>query len=146
MTYKELEERLPILRKEMGVTYKWLQEHGLSNETVHKINHGENYKIGSLFKYVDNLYYTIKVDGVIVKDLQALGQFLKNKRKELGFNGIEMQSKLVWSASQLAKIEKGQEYFKSSFLAYIEVVPVDFDLISLLNISNDDEQEYFNIE
>ena len=144
MTLNELELRLSELRKDMGVTYKWLSEHGLPMATVNKINNGGNYKMGSLFKYATNLYYAIRVDGEAVFDNITFGQLLRKKRISLGYNGVQLQSKLVWSPAKLIKIEKGQEYFKTALLEYLKVIPVDFDLVNASELSDEEQEKYLN--
>lgn len=145
MTIQELEQRVQELRSELGVTYRWLQDHGLAINSIMKIHHGENYRMATLFKYVENLFYVIEVDGVVVPDLPAFGVVLREKRKELGYNTIQMQSKLVWTMHQLLQVEKGRGYNKSSLLAYLEIVPVDFQIKNLMDISEEDRKKMFNL-
>ena len=62
----------------------------------------------------------------------------------LGYNGVQLQSKLVWSPAKLIKIEKGQEYFKTALLEYLKVIPVDFDLVNASELSDEEQEKYLN--
>lgn len=145
MTIQELEQQVQVLRSDLGVTYKWMNEHGLAMSSLMKIHHGENYRMSTLFKYVENLFYVIEADGIVVPDLLALGNVLREKRKKLGYNTIQIQSKLVWPMRQVLQIEKGRGYYKSSLLSYLEYVPVDFQLKNLMDISEEDRERMFDL-
>lgn len=145
MNIQELEQQLQKLRSDLGVTYKWLNEHGLSMSAITKINHHENYRMSTLFKYAESLFYVIMADGEVVPDLEVLGEVLRKKRKELGYNTVQIQSKLVWTMRQVLQIEKGRGYYKSSLLSYLEHVPVEFELKNLMEISEEDRKKYYNI-
>lgn len=145
MSIQELEKQIQALRSELGVTYKWLNTHGLSMSSIMAIHHDGNYRMSTLFKYVENLFYVIEADGIVVTDLASLGNVLREKRKKLGYNTIQIQSKLVWPMRQVLQVEKGRGYYKSSLLAYLEVVPVEFNLKNLMDISEEDRQKLFNL-
>jgi len=138
MTIREIEIKIQELRKELGVTYTWLEERGLSQNSVMKVLHGDNYRISTLFKYIENLYCVLVADGVLVGNPEALGNILRSKRISLGYNSIQIQSKLTWTMRQVLAIEKGRGYNKNSLLSYLEVVPVDFDLKSLADITDEE--------
>ncbi len=145
MTIREIEIKLQELRKELGVTYAWLQDRGFSQNSVIKIIHGDNYRISTLFKYIDNLYCVLTVDGVIAGNPETLGEILRSKRISLGYNSIQIQSKLTWPMRQVLAIEKGRGYYKQSLLAYLEVVPADFDLKSLADLTDDERMNLLGI-
>lgn len=138
MTIREIEIRLQELRKELGVTYTWLEDRGLSQNSVIKVLHGDNYRIATLFKYIENLYCVLVADGVFAATPESLGEILRSKRISLGYNSIQIQSKLTWPMRQVLAIEKGRGYYKSSLLSYLEVVPVDFDLKSLADLTDEE--------
>ena len=139
MTIRDVENRLQELRKELGVTYNWLAERGLSQNSVIKVLHGDNYRIATLFKYIENLYC------VLVGNMESLGTILRSKRISLGYNSIQIQSKLTWPMRQVLAIEKGRGYYKSSLLAYLEVVPVDFDIKSLADLTDEERVKLLGI-
>lgn len=138
MTIREIEIRLQELRKELGVTYTWLEDRGLSQNSVIKVLHGDNYRIATLFKYIENLYCVLVADGAFAVTPESLGEILRSKRISLGYNSIQIQSKLTWPMRQVLAIEKGRGYYKSSLLSYLEVVPVDFDLKSLADLTDEE--------
>ena len=138
MTIRDVEIKLQELRKELGVTYTWLEDRGLSQNSVIKILHGDNYRISTLFKYIENLYCVLVVDGVLVGNPEALGAVLRSKRISMGYNSIQIQSKLTWPMRQVLAIEKGRGYYKNSLLTYLEVVPADFDLKSLADLTDEE--------
>ena len=145
MTIRDVENRLQELRKELGVTYNWLAERGLSQNSVIKVLHGDNYRIATLFKYIENLYCVLVADGTIVGNMESLGAILRSKRISLGYNSIQIQSKLTWTMRQVLAIEKGRGYYKSSLLAYLEVVPVDFDIKSLADLTDEERVKLLGI-
>ena len=57
MEFTELEKKLESLRVEEEVTYNMLRERGLFIETVQNIYNGREYKISSLFKYLDSYLF-----------------------------------------------------------------------------------------
>lgn len=53
MTLEELEKALPEIREKASVSYPWLSLKGLKYETINKIHNGGNYKLRSLYRYLD---------------------------------------------------------------------------------------------
>ena len=143
MTLEELEKRLVTIRKEEAVTFKMLRERGLSRETIMHIHEGKDYNITSLFKYLDALMYVIEVNGVIVANIKGFGQILRVIRLATNKTILHIQSELVWSAKQVLAIEKGRGYTRNSLLKYSSIINVNYELISVFDLSRELREALF---
>lgn len=143
MTLEELEKRLVTIRKEEAVTFKMLRERGLSRETIMHIHEGKDYNITSLFKYLDALMYVIEVNGVIVANIKSFGQILRVIRLATNKTILQIQSELVWSAKQVLAIEKGRGYTRNSLLKYSSIINVNYELISVFDLSRELREALF---
>lgn len=143
MEFTELEKKLESLRVEEEVTYNMLRERGLFIETVQNIYNGREYKISSLFKYLDCLMYVIEINGTIVGNMVSFGEVLRNHRKALGYSLIKIQSELNWTARQVLAIEKGRGYTRSSLLKYTSIVSADYKLISVFDLDSETRENLF---
>lgn len=143
MTLEELEKRLVTIRKEEAVTFKMLRERGLSRETIMHIHEGKDYNITSLFKYLDALMYVIEVNGVIVANIKGFGQILRVIRLATNKTILQIQSELVWSAKQVLAIEKGRGYTRNSLLKYSSIININYELISVFDLSRELREALF---
>jgi len=143
MTLEELEKQLPEIRESQGASLSWLASRGIAGPTVYKIHRGENYAIGSLFKYIESLHYVVKVDGVLVTDTVKLSGLLKAKRIALGLSLLDLEKELGWSPNQVISVEKGSNYYRSTLLKYIQVVNIDIKIVGIDTLTPEEQDEFF---
>lgn len=134
MQINDIEKQIRSLRIEQQIKFKDLQIHGVSRSKVDNIESGRNYKIGSLFRYLERLAMYLVVDGETIEDIESFGKFLANKRVSMKILTDDIKHKVKLNPQQISSIENGREYTKESLLKYIEVVNVDFDLISMSKV------------
>ena len=134
MQINDIEKQIRSLRIEQQIKFKDLQIHGVSRSKIDNIESGRNYKIGSLFRYLERLAMYLVVDGETIEDIESFGKFLAHKRVSMKILTDDIKHKIKLNPQQISSIENGREYTKESLLKYIEVVNVDFDLISMSKV------------
>jgi len=137
MTLEELEKRLINIRKEEEVTFKMLKDRGLSSDTISNIHEGKEYKLSSLFKYLDALMYVIEVNGVTVSDIKGFGNLLRIMRQNKNLSLAQVQAQLGWTPRQVIAIEKGRGYTRNSLLKYTSLIEVNYELESVFDLPSD---------
>lgn len=138
MNLRELELALAESRKEQKLSYHALRKHGLPRETVMRIEEGGNYTIKSLLKYIDQLVFIflIKQDNdssIAILNLKDLGDFLRERRRTLDISMETISSKTGVTLKAIDSLELGRGCKRSTLKAYSDVIPLDFELDSMLN-------------
>ncbi len=137
MTLRELEIRLTSLQKEMGISYSWIENHreGLKFDTVKKIQSGGNYRISSLFQYLDLLTHILVVNNHQIEDQGQLGEYFKAKRIEEGHSVFDMSLKMKCPTKVIYNFEEGKGSVRNTFNAYSESLDnISFDIISMIDV------------
>lgn len=133
MELREIEEQLSQLREDGNLSFMSLRKKGLPRETVLRIENGENYNVGSLFKYLEQLFYLLTADDTVMEDSIQFGAALKEKRKEKGETLVEIAAEAHISLQAASCVETGQGYRRSTLLAYLKVVPVELGITSMFD-------------
>lgn len=135
MTLSEIESRLESIQKEQGMTYTTLDKAGLGYMLVKRIQQGEDYQVKFLFKYVDLLCHYIMIDGQIIDDMVALGEYLRRRRMEQNITPTQMASRMEVSYNTFKRLEGGLGCRRDTLLRYVTVLgDVDFSLGEVLSI------------
>lgn len=134
MKYEELEKILPALQESEGVKFKDLTRAGIGFQVVKRIHNGDNYKELALFRYLESIAYLLVVNGEVVEDIILFGILLSTIRqnKELTVNDVHEKTGL--SPQQIIAIEHGRNYYRSTLVKYIEVLDLDFNVKSMLDV------------
>lgn len=133
MELREIEEQLSRLRQDGNLSFMSLRKKGLPRETVMRIEGGGNYNVGSLFKYLELLFYLLTADGTVMEDAVQFGATLKEKRRESGKTLVEIAAEAHVSLQTASCVETGQGYRRSTLLAYMKVVPVELGITSMFD-------------
>ena len=137
MTLRELEIRLISLQKEMEISYSWIEKHrdGLKFDTVKKIQSGGNYRVGSLFQYLELLTHILVINNNQIEDQLQLGEFFKSKRIEAGLSVFDMSLKMKCPTKVIYNFEEGKGSVRNTFNAYAESLDnISFDIISMIDV------------
>ena len=122
MTLEELEKALPKIREKASVSYPWLSLNGLKYETINKIHNGGNYKLRSLYRYLDLLAYVLRIDGQLAEDLQTFGQIMREKRIAAGLTVVDICSQAHCTAKAIYDLEGGKGSQRSTLLSFISCI------------------------
>lgn len=134
MTLPEIESKLEAIQLEQGLNYLTLKKAGLGYMLVKNIQHGKDYQIKYLFKYIDLLCYYIKVDGQMIDDLPALGQHLRRRRMEMNITPTQMAGRMEVSYNTFKRFENGLGCRRDTLLRYVSVLgDVDFSICDILS-------------
>ncbi len=135
MTLPEIESKLEAIQKEQGLNYLTLKKAGLGYMLIKNIQHGKDYQIKFLFRYIDLLCHYVKVDGQVIDDLPALGQHLRRRRMEMNITPTQMAGRMEVSYNTFKRLEKGEGCRRDTLLRYVAVLgDVDFNVDEVLNI------------
>lgn len=132
MNLEELEKRLVDIQDKNKISISWLKRQGISSDAVSNIREGRGYRLTSLFKYVELLGYFLVVDNCVIEDIKKFGETLQSRREKLGLSLIELSRRSSYTIQQLKAVELGNGYYRSSLVAYLSVVSVDFDIMSAI--------------
>ena len=128
-SWQAVESRFQQIRKDSGVTLLYLQkECNLNHNTVKQIESAGNYAMSSLFKFFFYTNAMLKVDGKEVTTIEDLAAVLSEKREESGLKQREIMEQTGLAAKTIVSIEKGRGYNRNSFLKYIQLYHIDFDI------------------
>lgn len=136
MNLEELGSFIRAERKDQQISFSDLRQKGVSYNTVKRIEAGENYVVSALFAYLEQLSFFLMVDGQIVEDIVAFGEYLRNKRIEANIPLCDISL----YTQQVVAIEKGRHYYKDTLETYLKKVPVSFDVVFMMDAL---EGEYF---
>ena len=132
MNLEDLEKRLVDIQDKNKISISWLKRQGISSDAVSNIREGRWYRLTSLFKYIELLGYFLVVDNCVIEDIKKFGETLQSKREKLGLSLIELSRRSSYTIQQLKAVELGNGYYRSSLVAYLSVVNVDFDIMSAI--------------
>ena len=132
MNLEDLEKRLVDIQDKNKISISWLKRQGISSDAVSNIREGRGYRLTSLFKYIELLGYFLVVDNCVIEDIKKFGEALQSKREKLGLSLIELSRRSSYTIQQLKAVELGNGYYRSSLVAYLSVVNVDFDIMSAI--------------
>ena len=132
MNLEDLEKRLVDIQDKNKLSISWLKRQGISSDAVSNIREGRGYRLTSLFKYIELLGYFLVVDNCVIEDIKKFGETLQSKREKLGLSLIELSRRSSYTIQQLKAVELGNGYYRSSLVAYLSVVNVDFDIMSAI--------------
>lgn len=132
MNLEDLEKRLVDIQDKNKISISWLKRQGISSDAVSNIREGRGYRLTSLFKYIELLGYFLVVDNCVIEDIKKFGETLQSKREKLGLSLIELSRRSSYTIQQLKAVELGNGYYRSSLVAYLSVVTVDFDIMSAI--------------
>lgn len=132
MNLEDLEKRLVDIQDKNKISISWLKRQGISSDAVSNIREGRGYRLTSLFKYIELLGYFLVVDNCVIEDIKKFGETLQSKREKLGLSLIELSRRSSYTIQQLKAVELGNGYYRSSLVAYLSVVNVDFDIMSAI--------------
>ena len=132
MNLEDLERRLVDIQDKNKISISWLKRQGISSDAVSNIREGRGYRLTSLFKYIELLGYFLVVDNCVIEDIKKFGETLQSKREKLGLSLIELSRRSSYTIQQLKAVELGNGYYRSSLVAYLSVVNVDFDIMSAI--------------
>ena len=132
MNLEDLEKRLVDIQDKNKISISWLKRQGISSDAVSNIREGRGYRLTSLFKYIELLGYFLVVDNCVIEDIKKFGETLQSKREKLGLSLIELSRRSSYTIQQLKAVDLGNGYYRSSLVAYLSVVNVDFDIMSAI--------------
>lgn len=132
MNLEDLEKRLVDIQDKNKISISWLKRQGISSDAVSNIREGRGYRLTSLFKYIELLGYFLVVDNCVIEDIKKFGETLQSRREKLGLSLIELSRRSSYTIQQLKAVELGNGYYRSSLVAYLSVVTVDFDIMSAI--------------
>ena len=74
VNFESFENMLAATREVQKLTYAWFSAHEMSRKTVMSIEHGGNYRMSSLFRYVHLMRCEIMLNNKVVKDYNEIVQ------------------------------------------------------------------------
>ena len=132
MNLEDLEKRLVDIQDKNKISISWLKRQGISSDAVSNIREGRGYRLTSLFKYIELLGYFLVVDNCVIEDIKKFGETLQSQREKLRLSLIALSRRSSYTIQQLKAVELGNGYYRSSLVAYLSVVNVDFDIMSAI--------------
>lgn len=127
----KIESSLNDIRKDSGLTLVYLQEEcNLNHNTVKQIESAGNYSMNSFFKFLLYTNAVLKVNNEEVTTIEELADVLSAKRSESGLKQQEVMDRTGLTAKTIVGIEKGRGYNRNSFLKYIKLYNLDFEIIA----------------
>ncbi len=135
MTLRELEKSLQGVRKDTSVSYPWLSLKGLKYETIIKIHNGKNYRLSSLFHYLDLLACVLYVDGQMAENAESLGDLLREKRIAAGLTVVDISSKLKCTQQIIYNLENGKSSSRNTLSGYISCIgDISFSIREMIDV------------
>ena len=118
VNFESFENMLAATREVQKLTYAWFSAHEMSRKTVMSIEHGGNYRMSSLFRYVHLMRCEIMLNNKVVKDYKELGPKFRLLRERFHVNRVEMSKLTGLSMNALNQIERGGDFTRSTFAKY----------------------------
>lgn len=101
---------------------------GVSTTTIFRIERHNNYNMQSLLNYAEILGKYIIMEGTKVKTLADIGLIFKNKREQQKLTLLEAYSKSSVIPRSIINIERGKNYSKNTFLAYMSIFKLKIEI------------------
>ena len=120
MTIKQIGEEIRQIRQRQEVSFQFLAERGLFCNSVYRVERGENYALGTLFRYTYYLNARLTLDGVDMSTAEELGQVLHQRRTEHGQSLRAVAEATGLSERQIIDIEKARGGKVESLERYLD--------------------------
>lgn len=108
MTIKQIGEEIRQIRQRQEVSFQFLAERGLFCNSVYRVERGENYAVGTLFRYTYYLNARLTLDGADMPTAEELGRALHQRRTEQRQSLRAVAQATGLSERQIIDIEKAR--------------------------------------
>lgn len=134
MTLREFEEQLSPAQLKAVVPDSQLNKWGISALAIRHLKDGDNYRLSTLFDYLEHIGYLILADKTIAEDQEMFGQLLRYHRESMHLTMSDVSRRTSLSLAQVQALEKGKGSSRKALEQYLSVVPVDLDMVNMIDV------------